>query len=71
MKNCSKCGAAFPELKPGQSGASGYAVLPGGEKICYACSDKAQVEDLKDRSKPCGGYLDGWQAHDCGKFPPL
>lgn len=51
------CGASFPIHPAGYSGGSGYAVLPNGERICYACADKRQVEELKDRSKPFCAYV--------------
>ena len=51
------CGALFPVHQAGHTGASGYAVLPSGERICYACSDKLSVEELKDRTKPFYGYV--------------
>lgn len=51
------CGANFPVHPPGHCGATGYAVLPNGERICYACADKRQIEELKDRSKPFCAYL--------------
>lgn len=50
------CGAVFPQL-PAGGGASGYAVLPSGERICYPCADKRQIEELKDRSKPFFAYV--------------
>ena len=28
-------------------GGTGYATLPDGGKICYACSDKREIEHLK------------------------
>lgn len=36
---------------------SGYATTPDKRRICYACADARQREDLKDRSKPFGAYL--------------
>jgi len=53
------CGAAFPIHEKGYCGSSGYAVLPDGRKICYACADKQQIEELQDRSKPFGAYVSG------------
>lgn len=38
-------------------------MLPGGEKICYTCSDRAQIEDLKDRSKPFCAYVGNGTIH--------
>lgn len=51
------CGAVFPVHGDGYCGASGYAVLPSGERICYACADKREIEELKDRSKPFVAYV--------------
>lgn len=51
------CGATFPVHPPGFTGASGYAITPSGKRICYACADKAQIEELKDRSKPIVAYV--------------
>lgn len=39
---CDRCGAEFPKPPPG-GGASGYAILPNGGRICYACSNMLEV----------------------------
>lgn len=61
------CGNAFPVHPEGYCGGSGYAVLPSGEKICYPCADKREIEALRDRSKPfvayvgsCGNRITTW-----------
>lgn len=54
-----KCGNAFPIHPAGYTGASGYAVLPSGEHICYPCADAQQRDELRDRSKPFVAYLSG------------
>ena len=51
---CSDCQKTNPVQT---SGGTGYACTKEGAIICYACADKRQVEDLKDRSKPFVGYL--------------
>lgn len=56
--NCA-CGEAFPVHPAGYCGGSGYAITASGEKICYSCADKAQREELKDRSKPFCAYVSG------------
>lgn len=53
------CGAAFPIHPIGYCGGSGYAITRDSVKICYSCADKAQIEELKDRSKPFGAYVSG------------
>lgn len=52
---CADCGAEIP--KPVNSCGTGYAVFRDGRKVCYACADKIQREDLHDRSRPMTGYL--------------
>ncbi len=51
------CGSVFPIHEKGYCGGTGYAVTPDGTRICYACADKAQIEALKDRSKPFCAYV--------------
>jgi hypothetical protein len=36
---------------------SGYATTSEGKRICYACADARQRDDLLDRSRPFGAYL--------------
>lgn len=55
-KTCA-CGATFPVHPAGYCGGTGYALKPNGERICYPCSDKQQIEELKDRSKPFVAYV--------------
>ncbi len=55
---CAECRAVCPPPEGG-TGASGYAVRKDSEKICYACADKHEREQLKDRSRPFVGYLSG------------
>ncbi len=38
---------------------TGHAVTPDNQRICYACVDARQREDLKDRSRPFQAYLSG------------
>ena len=52
---CTDCGKAFVPT----AHTPGYAVLPNGSRICYACADERQRADLLDRSKPFTGYLSG------------
>ena len=54
---CADCGASFPQHPPGHCGRIGYATLPDGNRICYPCADKRQIEELKDRSKPFVAYV--------------
>jgi hypothetical protein len=54
--NCSRCNALFPEPPKG-GGAAGYATLPDDSRICYACADAMQIEELKDRSKSFCAYV--------------
>lgn len=49
------CGCVFSQ--PPNTGAAGYAVMPDGTRICYPCSDKLEIEALKDRSKPFSAYV--------------
>ena len=50
---CAHCGAiCVPDVL-----VAGYAVTPKNEKICYSCAYKAQIQDLKDRSKPFTAYI--------------
>lgn len=46
---CADCQKDYPIQ---HNGGTGYAGLPDGNRVCYSCADKRQVEDLKDRSKP-------------------
>lgn len=40
------------------NGGTGYAYPPDSDRpICYPCSDKRQIADLKDRSKPFIAYV--------------
>jgi hypothetical protein len=48
------CGHPIGEHSPF---TSGYAVTPDNRRICYACADARQREDLKDRSRPFTAYL--------------
>lgn len=57
MKTRCKCGSTFPLHPAGYIGGTGYAILPDGERICYACADRMQIEELKDRSKPFCAYV--------------
>lgn len=38
---------------------TGYATKADGKRICYACADAEQREELRDTSKPCFAYLSG------------
>lgn len=40
------CGHEYHEPWGG-TGAAGYTTLPDGKKICYACADERQREELK------------------------
>lgn len=55
QNHCSDCEKLL--VKPENSMATGYAVLPNGSKICYPCADKRQVEEMKDRSAPFVAYI--------------
>lgn len=37
--------------------SNGYAVRSDGKRICYACADAAQREELTDRSRPVFAYV--------------
>jgi len=39
------------------NGATGYAYDKHDNVLCYDCADKAQIEELKDRSKPFVAYV--------------
>lgn len=54
--HCHQCNAQFPE-PPKDGGGSGYAVLPDGTHICYACADAMQRDELLDRSKSFLAYV--------------
>jgi len=54
-KTC-PCGHVFI-YPPADCGASGYAVIPDGTRICYACAEKREIDGLKDRSKPFVAYV--------------
>lgn len=42
----------------GHGGGTGYARPQNSDGLlCYACADAAQIEGLKDRSKPFSAYL--------------
>lgn len=57
VTSCSKCNSLFPVNPPNHTGATGYATLPNGERICYPCADFLKREELKDRSKPFMAYV--------------
>ena len=50
---CADCGATFKSDGFG----TGYAVLHDDTRVCYACADKRQIAELKDRSKPFCAYV--------------
>ena len=52
---CTDCGRPFK--LPLYTCGTGYATLPDGNRICYTCADRRQIEDLKDRSKPFNAYV--------------
>lgn len=52
LTHCAKCGAEF---KPYGIG-TGYATRDN-QRICYACTDAEQREDMRDRSQPFVAYV--------------
>ena len=38
---------------------TGTAHMPDGKEICWTCADAAQVEQLRDRSRPFVAYVSG------------
>ncbi len=42
---------------PHSEHTTGTAHTHDGREICWACADREQVEGLRDRTKPAGGYL--------------
>lgn len=55
--HCADCALLIPPPLPHATG-TGYAILPDERKICYACADNRQREELKDR-KPFVAYVAG------------
>lgn len=42
---------------PHSEHTTGTAHTRDGREICWTCADREQVEAMRDRSKPTGGYL--------------
>jgi len=56
--HCADCGQPFPIHPPGYSGGTGYAIRAADNaRTCYPCTNRAQLADLKDRTRPFTGYI--------------
>lgn len=53
---CSKCDVKLPVHPTGYVGGTGYATLADGSKVCHACADAIQREDLR-HATVFAGYL--------------
>lgn len=62
---CADCELALPTFGPGHCGATGYAILPNGNRICYPCADKREIAELKDRSRPFVAYVGSCHGKGC------